>query len=185
MFWVGIAHAGTLISAILFLFLLFLTWVASALLAPVQFADIHPVTGEPVRIQNQLTGEAMAMGERTPLAVLNAPASGRMAVITNSRRATYGYDQRLEVHGSKGMVSAGNRRATTVTVAGTEGYRREPLLQFFMQRYRDAYRLEMEAFVRTLATGGRMSPDGEDGVKALELAAAAARSTRERRPVHP
>ncbi|MDE2977998.1 MAG: AbgT family transporter, partial [Acidobacteriota bacterium] len=46
--------------AILFLLLLFLTWIASALLAPVQFADIHPVTGEPVRIQNQLTGEALA-----------------------------------------------------------------------------------------------------------------------------
>ena len=126
-----------------------------------------------------------AVGDIDTAAATLTTASGRMAVITNSRRATYGYDQRLEVHGSKGMVSAGNRRATTVTVAGTEGYRREPLLQFFMQRYRDAYRLEMEAFVRTLATGGRMSPDGEDGVKALELAAAAARSTRERRPVHP
>ncbi|MXX61779.1 MAG: AbgT family transporter [Holophagales bacterium] len=46
--------------AILFLLLLFLTWIASVLLAPIQFADIHPVTGEPVRIQNQLTGEALA-----------------------------------------------------------------------------------------------------------------------------
>ncbi len=46
--------------AILFLFLLFLTWIASAIMAPIQFADVNPVTGEPVRIQNQLTGEALA-----------------------------------------------------------------------------------------------------------------------------
>ena len=118
----------------------------------------------------------------TAMATLTT-ASGRIAVITNSRRATYGYDQRIEVHGSKGMVSAGNRRATTVTVAGAEGYRREPLLECFTERYRDAYRREMEAFVRTLASGGRMTPDGTDGLKALEIAAAAARSDREHRVV--
>ena len=126
-----------------------------------------------------------AAGDLDTAAATLTTASGRMAVITNSRRATYGYDQRLEVHGSKGMVSAGNRRATTVTVAGAEGYRREPLLEFFTERYRDAYRRELEAFVHALVTGGRMSPDGEDGIRALELAAAATRSVRERRPVRP
>ena len=108
-------------------------------------------------------------------------ASGRIALISNSRRAAYGYDQRLEVHGSKGMVSAGNRRNTTVTVAGAGGYRSEPLLDFFMQRYRDAYRREIEAFVDALASGDRMAPDGYDGLKALEIAVAARRSAREHR----
>ena len=126
-----------------------------------------------------------AAGDLDTAAATLTTASGRMAVITNSRRATYGYDQRLEVHGSKGMVSAGNRRPTTVTVAGEEGYRREPLLEFFMERYRDAYRRELEEFVHALATGSRMSPDGEDGIRALELAAAATRSARERRSVRP
>ena len=107
--------------------------------------------------------------------------SGRIALISNSRRATYGYDQRLEVHGSRGMVSAANRRNTTVTVAGAGGYRREPLLDLFVERYRDAYRRELEAFVHALASGGRMAPDGDDGLKALEIAVAARHSAREQR----
>lgn len=109
--------------------------------------------------------------------------SGRIALISNSRRAAYGYDQRIEAHGSKGMVSAGNRRNTTVTVAGAEGYRREPLLDFFMQRYREAYRRELEAFVDALVSGHRMAPDGQDGLRALEVAVAARRSAREHRVV--
>ena len=99
----------------------------------------------------------------TAAATLNT-ASGRIALISNSRRAAYGYDQRLEVHGSKGMVSAGNRRNTTDTVAGAGGYRSE-----------------LEAFVDALASGDRMAPDGYDGLKALEIAVAARRSAREHR----
>ena len=79
------------------------------------------------------------------------------------------------------MVSAENRRNTTVTVAGAGGYRSEPLLNFFMQRYRDAYRRELEAFVDALASGDRMAPDGYDGLEALEIAVAARRSAREHR----
>ena len=107
--------------------------------------------------------------------------SGRIALLSNSRRAVYGYDQRIEVHGSKGMVSAGNRRDTTVTVAGAEGYRREPLFHFFVQRYGEAYRRELTAFVDAVASGTPMSPDGRDGLAALEIAAAATRSAHERR----
>ncbi len=109
--------------------------------------------------------------------------SGKIAVITNSRRATYGYDQRIEVHGAKGMVSAENLRATTVTVADARGYHVEPLLDFFMQRYRDAYRCELSAFVDAVATGGACTPTGADGLRALELAEAAARSTVEGRVI--
>ena len=122
-----------------------------------------------------------AAGDFDTAAATLKTASGRIALISNSRRAAYGYDQRLEVHGSKGMVSAGNRRDTTVTVAGAEGYRSEPLLDFFMQRYRDAYRRELEAFVDALASGSPMAPDGEDGLMALEIAVAAKRSAREHR----
>ena len=79
------------------------------------------------------------------------------------------------------MVSAGNRRSTTVTVAGAGGYCRGLLLDFFVQRYRDACRRELEAFVDAVVSGSRMTPDGDDGLRALEIAMAARRSARERR----
>lgn len=100
-------------------------------------------------------------------------ASGKIAVITNSRRASYGYDQRVEVHGSKGMAQAGNHRAHTVTVASAEGYTKGPLLDFFMERYADAYRAELESFVKISAGENLSVPDGHDGLRALELADAA------------
>jgi len=103
-------------------------------------------------------------------------ASGKIVVITTNRRASYGHDQRAEVHGSKGMASIGNRRATGVSVADAQGYRTEPLLASLMVRYADAYRLELTAFVEALESGGALSPTGEDGLRALELADAARRS---------
>jgi len=110
-------------------------------------------------------------------------ASGRICTISNSRRATYGYDQRIEVHGSRGMLRAGNPRSTTVEIAGAEGYRREPLLDFFMERYREAYRRELTAFVDSIRSASPCSPDGRDGLLALLLADAAAQSVAEKRTV--
>lgn len=102
--------------------------------------------------------------------------SGKIAVITNSRRATYGYDQRIEIHGSKGAVSAANIHNNTVTLANAEGYREAPLLNFFMERYADAYRSELQSFVKAIETGSVISPSGIDGLKALELADACVKS---------
>jgi myo-inositol 2-dehydrogenase/D-chiro-inositol 1-dehydrogenase len=109
--------------------------------------------------------------------------SGKIAVITNSRRATYGYDQRIEVHGSKGAVSAANVHNHTVTVANADGYKAAPLLDFFMERYATAYRNELQTFVRALQSGEAMSPSGIDGLKALELADAAVNSMQTGREV--
>ena len=103
-------------------------------------------------------------------------ASGKIAIISNSRRATYGYDQRVEVHGSKGLISAENMRATSVTVASENGYTSEPLMDFFMDRYATAYKNELGYFTRAVIAGDTISPNGEDGLKALELADAALRS---------
>jgi myo-inositol 2-dehydrogenase/D-chiro-inositol 1-dehydrogenase len=103
-------------------------------------------------------------------------ASGRIAVITNSRRATYGYDQRIEVHGEKGMIQAGNQTATTLTRASAAGFTSDPLLDFFMQRYAEAYRLELAAFCRYAAGEDIAVPTGEDGLAALKLADAAVAS---------
>ncbi len=105
-------------------------------------------------------------------------ASGKIAIISNSRRATYGYDQRVEVHGSNGLVSAENMRATTVTVANGQGYQTEPLLDFFMERYAVAYQAELAHFVKSVIDDGVVRPNGEDGLKALELADAALQSMR-------
>jgi myo-inositol 2-dehydrogenase/D-chiro-inositol 1-dehydrogenase len=109
--------------------------------------------------------------------------SGKIAQISNSRRATYGYDQRIEVHGSKGMVSAENLRQTTVEVADATGYRRDPLLNFFMTRYTQAYANEIAAFIAAIEAGRPMSPSGEDGLKALVMADAAAKSLNEGRRI--
>jgi myo-inositol 2-dehydrogenase/D-chiro-inositol 1-dehydrogenase len=123
------------------------------------------------------------LGDYDSASVVLTTASGRIAQISNTRRATYGYDQRIEVLGEKGLVSAENLRATNVEVANAEGYRREPLLNFFMTRYTEAYRAEIAAFIATIAVGKPVSPSGEDGLRALLLADAALRSAREKRAV--
>ena len=122
-------------------------------------------------------------GDIDSASLILTTASGRIAQISNSRRATYGYDQRIEVHGSKGLVSAENVRATTVEVANSEGYRREPLLDFFMTRYTQAYANEIGAFLKAVEGSLPMNPSGDDGLKALVLADAAVRSLREKRAV--
>ncbi|WP_088344774.1 MULTISPECIES: inositol 2-dehydrogenase [Rhodomicrobium] len=104
--------------------------------------------------------------------------SGRIAQISNSRRAAYGYDQRIEVHGALGLLAAGNRTATTVTAAGASGFTTDPALPFFLERYADAYRAEIASFVEALRNSTAPSPSGEDGLKAQILADAATESAR-------
>jgi myo-inositol 2-dehydrogenase / D-chiro-inositol 1-dehydrogenase len=110
-------------------------------------------------------------------------ASGRQAVITNSRRAAYGYDQRIEVHGSEGAVSAQNTHEARVEIAGAACYTRPPLLNFFMTRYTAAYAAEIAAFVAAVQEGTPTPTTGEDGLRALALAEAAVRSVAEGRTV--
>jgi myo-inositol 2-dehydrogenase / D-chiro-inositol 1-dehydrogenase len=105
--------------------------------------------------------------------------SGALLQINNSRRCAYGYDQRIEVFGSGGMLQAGNQRATTVEAWGSERTQsRDVLLNFFIERYRHAYDLEVDAFVTALESGSPMSPGYEDGIAALSLADAAEQSLR-------
>jgi myo-inositol 2-dehydrogenase / D-chiro-inositol 1-dehydrogenase len=103
-------------------------------------------------------------------------ASGKLCQISNSRRATYGYDQRIEAHGEKGLLRAGNVTATTVELANAAGFATDPALPFFLERYAEAYRLELDAFVTAVAAGQAPKPNGDDGLKALLLADAATRS---------
>jgi myo-inositol 2-dehydrogenase/D-chiro-inositol 1-dehydrogenase len=122
-------------------------------------------------------------GDVDTAAVLLKTKSGKIAQISNSRRATYGYDQRIEVHGSKAMLAAGNSFATTVIRANGQGYATDPALPFFLERYAAAYRNELAAFIAAVLDGTPISPTGEDGLKAQRLADAATQSSQSGKPV--
>ena len=123
------------------------------------------------------------LGDFDSVSVMLTTASGKHCTISNSRRATYGYDQRVEVHGALGSVAAENQRPVSIEVATAAGYTRPPLHDFFMTRYTDAYAAEIAAFVAAVADKGAASPSGEDGLVALALAEAALRSVAEKRTV--
>lgn len=108
----------------------------------------------------------------TAIAVLRT-ASGRMCQITNSRRCDYGYDQRIEVFGSKGMVRADNQTETKVEVANASGFATKPAVPFFLQRYAAAYRIQLDKFLRAASGEDITLPGGSDGLRALQLADAA------------
>lgn len=112
-------------------------------------------------------------GDVDTAAVLLKTASGKICQISCSRRATYGYDQRIEVHGSKGMIRAGNVHETTVELATGAGFLADPVQNFFLERYAAAYRAELDHFITALTNKTAMSPSGADGLKAQLLADAA------------
>jgi myo-inositol 2-dehydrogenase/D-chiro-inositol 1-dehydrogenase len=103
-------------------------------------------------------------------------ASGKICVITNSRRATYGHDQRIEVHGSKAMLRAGNIHLTTVERANGEGFIADLIPFSFIERYGEAYRREILAFIDAVEQGRPPSASGHDGLMAQKLAEAATQS---------
>ena len=115
--------------------------------------------------------------------IILTTASGRHCVITNTRRATYGYDQRIEVLGSEGSISAENVHRSRTLLANADGFTRPPLLDFFMTRYTEAYAAEIAAFVAALRDGTSPPTTGRDGLMALVLAEAALRSVREGRAI--
>jgi myo-inositol 2-dehydrogenase/D-chiro-inositol 1-dehydrogenase len=113
-------------------------------------------------------------------AVINLRArNGAMVQINNTRRCVYGYDQRLEVFGSGGMLLAGNKRATTVeSSTGKSSASQDVLLHTFIQRYADAYAAEVGHFVDCVQTGATPLTNFADGVEALRIAEAALESHR-------
>jgi myo-inositol 2-dehydrogenase / D-chiro-inositol 1-dehydrogenase len=117
-----------------------------------------------------------AAGDIDTAIVVLTTGSGKLCQITNSRRCAYGYDQRIEVFGSKGMVRADNVAATSVEAAGATGFTREPALPFFLERYAAAYRIELDEFLKAMRHEPASVASGEDGRRALLLADAAQRS---------
>jgi len=124
------------------------------------------------------------LGDYDTVTVLLTTASGKQCVITNSRRATYGYDQRVEAFGSGGMAISENVRENSATFhgAGFTG-RGAPLLDFFIERYAAAFAAEISAFVAAIEAGTAPEVGFEDGRLALVLAEAALASATEGRIV--
>jgi len=125
-------------------------------------------------------GEA---GDVDTAVVMLRTESGKLGQISNSRRAAYGYDQRIEVHGSEGLARADNVHESTVEIAGKLGFSKDPVLNFFLERYAEAYRRELAAFIEAVSTGRPPSPSGQDGLSAQRLADAATQSRETGRPV--
>jgi len=109
--------------------------------------------------------------------------NGAFATIDNSRKAIYGYDQRVEMFGSEGMVAISNNTPDTHLLADRAGIHTALPLHFFLERYAESYLREMLAFVGAVQNGTPVPVGGEDGFKAATLALAAAQSARENRPV--
>lgn len=134
------------------------------------------VTATAAVLVDKAIGDA---GDYDSVSVILQTASGKQAIISNSRRATYGYDQRIEIHGSKGMVSAENQRPFSIEVASGDGYTRPPLHDFFMTRYTEAYANEIASFIAAIEKGTTITPSGADGLAALKLADAALQSVKD------
>ena len=108
---------------------------------------------------------------------------GSMAIIDNSREAAYGYDQRIEVFGSKGMIQADNNFHNSHRLYNKEGVQGALPLHFFLERYEKAYKTEMSDFIKGLENGSLMSVNGNDGLQSLKIGLASIKSLQEKRPI--
>jgi len=109
--------------------------------------------------------------------------NGALGIIDNTRQAVYGYDQRIEVFGSKGCLIADNEATNTVSVYNAECTTVDKIPSFFMERYMDSYYSELKYFFECIAENKEPRPNGEDGLKNVLVALAAQRSFEENRPI--
>lgn len=109
--------------------------------------------------------------------------NGAICTIDNSRKAVYGYDQRVEVFGSKGSAMAHNDRPTNVVVSTQDAVCMDKPLYFFLERYKESFVREMQDFIDCLKNDKEPMVTGRDGFQAMAIAVAATKSAREKRPV--
>ena len=110
-------------------------------------------------------------------------ANGAIAVIDNSRRAAYGYDQRAEVFGSKGMVATANDTLSTAVISNAEGVTGEKPLYFFLERYMQSFATEVKGFINAIENDTDTLVGVDDGLKPVLMGIAAKKSVEEHRPV--
>ncbi|MDC3097169.1 Gfo/Idh/MocA family oxidoreductase, partial [Alphaproteobacteria bacterium] len=119
------------------------------------------------------------LNDSDTLMIIMETASGKQCHINNSRSATYGYDQRVELFGSKGMVVSENRKPHELKKYNLEFVdKREPYLNFFIERYQEAYMNSITSFVDAIIEKKPVSVGFEDGRRALLLAEAAYKSVK-------
>ena len=123
-------------------------------------------------------------GDYDTATILMRTISGKQISIINSRRATYGYDQRVEVHGSKGSLKVNNPTLSEIELAKEAGTTKDRLHHFFMTRYIDAYKNQIDYFVDCIKKRSMPKPDSYDGYYALYLAENALKSAETGRTVY-
>ena len=109
--------------------------------------------------------------------------NGSIVTIDNSRKAVYGYDQRVEVFGSQGMVSVSNDTTSSAVISNSEGVMGEKPLYFFLERYMQSYAKEIRAFVQAIEQDTETPLGITDGLEAVRMGLAAKKSLAEHRPV--
>lgn len=109
--------------------------------------------------------------------------NGSLVTIDNSRKAVYGYDQRVEVFGSKGMVNVSNDTVSSAVVSSADGVTAEKPLYFFLERYMQAYAGEIKSFVQAIEQDGDTAVGIIDGLESVRMGLAAKKSLEEHRPV--
>jgi myo-inositol 2-dehydrogenase / D-chiro-inositol 1-dehydrogenase len=127
--------------------------------------------------------ETTARGDLDTVVVVLHHADGTITAIDNSLSAAYGYDQRVEAMGSRGMAASGQRREHEAVVWDAGGGRSAPLQRFFVERYEESYARQWSAFVAAVRAGGPPPVGGQDARAALEIGLAARRSVEEGKPV--
>jgi len=109
--------------------------------------------------------------------------NGALGVIDNSRKAAYGYDQRVEVFGSKGSAAASNDTPTNTVLSTEEGVTGDKPLYFFLERYKDSFIDEMKDFFSAIINDKGTPVTAIDGLKPVIIGLAAKKSLAEGRPV--
>jgi myo-inositol 2-dehydrogenase/D-chiro-inositol 1-dehydrogenase len=109
--------------------------------------------------------------------------NGVIGTIDNSRKAVYGYDQRVEILGSKGAITTENWYPNQAIVSTASAIQRDLPLNFFMDRYTESFVSELKAFVKAVQANALVPVNGDDGRMAVVMGIAARKSYDERRPV--
>lgn len=123
------------------------------------------------------------VGDFDTASVMLTHANGAVTMIDNSRQAVYGYDQRVEAFGSRGMAASENPDVHSGLTITREGRRGQLIPHFFLERYADSYRLEWRAFVDYVRDGGPSPVPGSDARAPVVIGLAAGESARTGRPV--
>lgn len=143
-------------------------------------SDVEEIYVNATVLVNPKIGEA---GDVDTAIISMKLANGALAVIDNSRKAEYGYDQRAEVFGSKGQVQVANDAASTAVISNSKGVFGEKPLYFFLERYMESFSREMTQFVDACLSDKEVMVTVNDGLQAVLIGVAAGKSLREHRPV--